>query len=338
MATAAARQSQRGDSAFKEQRWELYKLLSDPTRLRLLALASVEELAVSELAELLREGQPKVSRHASALRDAALLSARKHGTWVLLRLSPEAENDPVVVDALAMGLELCQADGSLARVPEVVAGRDQDTREFFARGGRALPAGPPEELSAYLRALAPLIAPRDLAVDAGTGDGALLEVLAPMFDRVIALDRSEAQLDLARQRATRRQFRNVRFVCGEIDGAEVRRAMGKRAGADVVFAARVLHHAPVPAKAFAALRDLARPADGGRPGGAVFVVDYLSHRDEALRAQQADLWLGFEPEELMTMADAAGLCEVQHGRLPKTWCGDGPDRNVGWQWLAGRRR
>jgi len=321
-----------------QQRWELYRLLSDPTRLRLLALASTEELAVSELAELVRQGQPKVSRHATALREAALLSARKQGTWVLLRLTPNAADDPVVADALATGLELCHADGTLERVENVVAGRDADTREFFARGGRALPPSPPTEVGAYLRALAPLIAPRRLAVDAGTGDGALLEVLAPLFDQVIALDRSQAQLELAKQRAARRQFRNVKFVCGEIGGPEVRKALGKGCLADAVFAARVLHHAPLPAKAVTALVALARRSGKNKPGGAVFIVDYMSHRDEALRAQQADLWLGFEPDELITMAEEAGLCDIERARLPKAWCGEGPDRHVGWQWLAGRRR
>ena len=318
------------------ERWELYKLLSDPTRLKLLALTSAAELAVSELADLLGQGQPKVSRHASALRDASLLSARKHGTWVLLSLAPEAGDDPVVADALASGLELCRNDGSLERVSEVIAGRDKETREFFARGGRELSAGPPAELGAYLHALSPLLTARDLAIDAGTGDGALLEVLAPLFDNVIALDRSSAQLDLAKQRAARRQFRNVKFVCGEIDGKEINKAMKSHGappsgGADVVFAARVLHHAPVPANAVRSLAALCKV------GGCVFIVDYLSHKDEALRAQQADLWLGFEPKELVEMAEQAGLCEITRGSLPKAWCGEGPDRNVGWQWLAGRR-
>src|SRR3954463_2919183 len=77
-------------------RWELYRLLADPVRPRLLALVSVEELGVGELAELLREAQPKISRHASALRDAGLLSARRQGTWTLLRLASGAADDPVV--------------------------------------------------------------------------------------------------------------------------------------------------------------------------------------------------------------------------------------------------
>ena len=71
--------------------------------------------------------------------------------------------------------------------------------------------------------------------------------------------------------------------------------------------------------------------------GAVIVVDYETHRDDALREQQADLWLGFEPAELAAMARDAGLVGVDHGRLPKHWNGDGPDRHLDWHWLAGRR-
>jgi ArsR family transcriptional regulator len=321
-------------------RWELYRLLADPTRLKLLALAQHEELAVSEMAELLRSGEPKISRHAAALRDAGLLVGRKQGTWLLLRVAPHAaEQDAVIADAIAAGTRLCGADGTLERVPEVIAARDVATREFFARGGTAPRSGPPEELGAYLRALGTLVWPRRLCIDAGTGDGALLEVLAPVFEQVIALDRSDAQLDLARERATKRQLRNVRFVRGEIDGPEVKRAThGKNGrGADALFAARVLHHAPVPARALGALVSLVRPAQNGTPGGAVIIIDYEAHRDEALRQRQADLWLGFETDELVSMAEHAGLTDIEHGRIPRAWRGAGPDSDVNWQWLAGRR-
>ncbi len=329
-------------SSAQAERWELYRLLSDPTRLRVLALAATEELAVSELAELLREGQPKVSRHASLLRDAGLLSGRKHGTWHLLRLAAHARKDAVVADAVDTGLSLCVADGTLERVADVVEARDAATREYFARGGRAARSGPPEELAAYLRALSPLIEHRELVVDAGTGDGALLEVLAPVFDQVVALDRSSAQLELARQRAASRNFRNVRFVCGELDGPEIKKALKQRLrsarGADVVIASRVLHHAPVPHKAMQALVSLARPPQKRADGGWVFVIDYEPHGDESMREQEADLWPGFARAELEELAERAGLSDRTHGRIPSSWCGEGPDRHVGWHWIAGRRR
>src|SRR3954467_6342723 len=119
-----------------DARWQLYRLLSDPFRLRLLALAGAEELALGELAELLAESQPNVSRHAAPLRQAGLLAERKQGTRTLVRLPAEALSDAVVRDAVAAGRKLCEDDGSLDRVAAILRGRDEKTREFFAKASR----------------------------------------------------------------------------------------------------------------------------------------------------------------------------------------------------------
>lgn len=313
-------------------RWELYRLLADPVRPRLLALAATEELGVGELSELLREGQPKISRHASALRDAGLLSARKQGTWTLLRLSPGAAEDAVVADAVRAGTAACEADGTMERIGFVIAARDAATREFFARGGKPLRAGPPFEMGSYLAAIAPLLPHRALAVDVGTGDGSLLEVLSPLFDEVIGIDRSEAQMALAEERVRRRDLNNVKLWLGEFDGPDLRDRITALGGGDVVFAARVLHHAPKPENAMVALRQLARKGTG-----AVCVIDYEAHDDQALCEQEADLWQGFEPTTLRALAESAELSDITIRRLPRAWQGDGPDRNLAWQLLVGRR-
>lgn len=325
------------------ERWELYRLLSDPVRIRLLALAAAEELAVGELSEVLGEGQPKISRHAAALRDAGLLSARKQGTWTWLRLSPHASKDPVVADAIQSGTALCQSDGIFDKMDAVMRARDSATREFFALRGKQAKAGAPSEFAAYLAALAPLIPFRHLAVDAGTGDGALLELLAPIFEKVIALDRSEAQLELAAERAKRRGFSNIEFVRGEVDGPEILKALRAQdargaEGADAVFAARMLHHAAAPAKAVRALSALIRPPSHKNPiGGILCILDYEAHEDQALREKQADLWLGFEPADLRRYAENAGLVDIELQALPPAWRGDGPDRHLAWQLLIARR-
>jgi len=315
----------------RSRRWELYRLLSEPIRLRLLALASAEELAIGELAELLEEGQPTVSRHAKALRAAGLLTMRKQGRWAFLRLTDGVASDPVVGDALVAGRALCEDDGSLGRVPRVVAARDAAAREFFARPqGADDPPRLPQELPAYLSALAPLISPRRLAVDAGTGDGALLDVLAPIFERVIAIDRAEPQLERARRRVAARGYDHVELVAAELEDPALIERVHAHGGADAVFASRVLHHAPKPADALSALAALARP------GGAVAVIDYEAHVDERLREQQADLWLGFEPGELSALAGRAGLVEPNVCQIPSARCGQGPDGHLDWQVLVAR--
>lgn len=310
-------------------RWELYRVLAEPVRLRLLALTAEEELAIGELAVLLAESQPNISRHVAPLKAAGLVLARKQGTRALVRIAEAASADPVVADALASGRALCESDGSLARIAEVLRERDRVAREFFAQAPASAAGAvePADATRAYVAALARLLPSRQLAVDAGTGDGGLLDVLAPAFERVVAVDRSEAQLERARARVAAHGYANVRLLKSELGAAELREHVGE--GADVVFASRLLHHAPRPVDLVEQLARLARP------GAAIVVIDYERHDDESMR-DEADLWLGFEPAELVGFAAAAGLEAIEVVRLPSAWCGRGRDAHLPWQVLIAR--
>ena len=315
-----------------DNRWELYRVLAEPMRLRLLALGAEEELSIGELAELLGESQPNVSRHLAPLRRLGLLAERRQGTRVLVRLAEATRRDAVVADALVAGRTLCESDGALERIAQLIKRRDAAAREFFARDAMAAdPASGSDELGAYLRAIAPLLARTHLAVDVGTGEGRLLEVLAPLFHRVIAVDREPAQLERARRRAQLRSFDNVELLAGELDSPQLRERVAACGFADAVFASRVLHHAPRPAEAVAGLADLARE------GGAVIILDYAAHDDESMRDEQADLWLGFTAEELGRLARTAGLTGVQVSPVPAAFRGSGPDRHLTWQVFSARR-
>jgi SAM-dependent methyltransferase len=181
-------------------------------------------------------------------------------------------------------------------------------------------------------ALAPLIARRGLALDVGTGDGGLLDVLAPVFHRVIGVDRSVTQLAVARERVKARGYDNVHLYEGELTDPALREMCGPggvgAAGADAVFGVRLLHHAPRPADVVAQLATLVRP------GGHLVVLDYARHDDETMR-DQADLWLGFEPSELARFADAAGLGKPHVARVlaPRS----GPDAHLPWQVLVAEK-
>ena len=168
-------------------------------------------------------------------------------------------------------------------------------------------------------------------MDAGTGGGFVLDVLAPLFDQVIAVDREPVQLERARQRAKLRGYAHVELVCDAYDGEELQRAVREKGGADLVFASRVLHHAPKPSVALAALSALLKP------GGALVVLDYEAHEDEALREQQADLWLGFSADELKEFARRAELVDASVRSIPRERCGSGADSSVAWHCMVARR-
>jgi DNA-binding transcriptional ArsR family regulator len=317
-------------AAAESPRWELYRLLGEPRRLRLLGLTSEDELSIGELAELTREAQPNVSKHLKLLREAGLVAVRRQGTHAFARLSPDLGGDPVLADAVRSGRELCTRDGSLARISEVIRARDEDARAFFERPADETSSTALANWSAYLTALRTLVPHRGLAVDVGTGDGALAELLAPLFDRVLAVDRSEEQLKAAERRLSSRQYDHVELIQAEYDDAIVVSRVRELGGADAVFAVRLLHHAPKPERVVSLLASLVKP------GGQIVVIDYCAHDDERMRQRRADLWLGFERDELLGFARSAGLIDPEVFAIPASRYGPGPDAHLQWQVLAAR--
>ncbi|MGC4091402.1 MAG: metalloregulator ArsR/SmtB family transcription factor [Polyangiaceae bacterium] len=170
----------------KATRWQLFRLLGEPSRLRLLAAAAHEELSLGELSTLLEEALPNVSRHASALRQAGLLVERRAGTRTFLRALRSQPPDALVEEALAAGTELCNTEGLLARIPELL-------RQRNARPARALASTADSSHDAavdvppYLSALREIVRGRELAVDVCPAAGQWLGVLAALFERVLAL-------------------------------------------------------------------------------------------------------------------------------------------------------
>lgn len=289
-------------------RADLFRLLGDEDRLRLLALCDADELTVGELALLLRESQPQVTRKSQPLRDAGLLRERRDGTRILLRT--ESQRDPVVAAALEAGRTLCLAEGQLARVPAIVAEREETSRKLFAEAKPGPDSGPAagdeqgvQALLPLASLLGPLLPGHALAVDVGTGEGALLPLLSPIYDRVMAVDRSAARLARAAERIRALGLPNVRLREAAVDDTDLAREVAGAGGADLVTLVRVLHHVARPQDVVASAQRLLRP------GGHLVIVDHLPHDDEGLR-EHGHVWLGFEPAKLGQLLREAGLTEV----------------------------
>lgn len=315
---------------------ELFRLLGDEDRLRLLALCAADELTVGELAELTQDSQPQVSRKCQPLRAAGLLHGRREGTRTLLSTPATAETgvEPAVFEAaLREGRRLCLQEGSLARVPQVVAAREEVSRRFFEAlpAGEAAPAPGADLPHAFAGVVAPLLPGRALAVDVGAGEGTFLPLLSPLYERVFALDRSRARLARCAARVAALGLPNVRQLEGSVDDAAVMDEIQRRGGADLVLVARVLHHAARPAEMVAACARLLRR------GGHLVVLDYAPHDDEAMRTAQADVWLGFPPEQLTGLLVQAGLTDVQLSPFAGPLPASEPDAHLIWQLASGRR-
>lgn len=72
---------------------DLFKALSDETRLRVVALLSHGELCVCHIESALAISQPNASRQLAILRAAGLVEARRDGSWIHYRLATQEHPD-----------------------------------------------------------------------------------------------------------------------------------------------------------------------------------------------------------------------------------------------------
>src|SRR5215475_1213914 len=96
----------------------LFSALADPTRLRLLNLMAGREVCVCYFVEILKQGQPKISRHLAYLRNAGIVSARREGKWMHYSIQrPDDAAAKSILDAVLASLaEKPEMQADLARL------------------------------------------------------------------------------------------------------------------------------------------------------------------------------------------------------------------------------
>jgi ArsR family transcriptional regulator len=282
-----------------------FQALADPTRLRIVALLRRMELSVGELAQVLGQSQPRVSRHLKILADAGVLERRKEGSWVFLALAGPDRVEPMF--ALIDGWSDAQTHAlfatDAARTDAVRAERAEAANRYFAGHAdvwdqiRSLHVAESEVERAVDRALGHR--PLGRLVDIGTGTGRMIELFGPRASEAIGIDRSSEMLRLARVKL---ESAGILSSLRQGDMYALPLADGS---ADSIIIHQVLHYAHSPAAAVAeAARVLA-------PGGTLLVVDFAAHEREELRDTDAHVRLGFEDEVMAGWFSSAGL-QIDH--------------------------
>jgi ArsR family transcriptional regulator len=284
----------------------LFRLLGDDARLRILRLLDAEQLNVSELTSILGIAQSGVSRHLGLLKEAGLVEERKDGGFTFFRLSPSLQSGgngfgpvwPLLRAQFDAAAQTSEGRADAARLEEVRRVRKENFDEHGAESERGQIV-PGRSWAAWARALGHLLPELEIA-DLGCGEGYLTIEASRFAKRVIAVDRSGAVLDRARESAKRRGIRNVDWKRGEIEDLPI-----QDASVDVALLSQALHHAGDPAKALAeAVRIV-------RPGGRVLLLELRRHEEHWVTERLGDKWLGFEDDELKTLLEAAGLSGVK---------------------------
>jgi ubiquinone/menaquinone biosynthesis C-methylase UbiE len=273
------------------------KLISDPSRLRLLLLLEREELSVAELQEILAMGQSRISTHLSQLKGAGLVEDRKQGKNSLYRL-----RDRQLVDLLhSAAKEIPEAKTDARALQLVLEKRRDKVRGYFDElagkfGRNYVPGRSWKGLAEMLLQLMPPMVIADL----GAGEGTFSQLLAQRAERVIAVDNSAKMVEFGAKLARENGIANLEYRLGDLESPPI-----EDATIDLAFFSQSLHHALHPDRAVsAAARTL-------KPGGRIVILDLKKHSFEQARDLYADTWLGFSEVELRGFLEAAGFTAVQ---------------------------
>ncbi len=115
----------------------LFAALADPTRLRLLNLMAGREVCVCYFVEILKQSQPKISRHRAYLRNAGIVAARREGKWMHYSIQRPADNAAAsILDAVFVSLrEDKEMQADLSRLSRACC----EPQRFVALEGVPLP-------------------------------------------------------------------------------------------------------------------------------------------------------------------------------------------------------
>jgi ArsR family transcriptional regulator len=281
------------------------RLVSDPSRSRIVLLLEQEELSVAELQEILGMGQSTLSTHLAQLKQAGIVEDRRMGKNILYRLRGHGDGDRVLSEQFMAVLrqaaaQLPEAAEDMDALRLIRRKRRDRVRAYFdelaGRFGRQyVPGRSWKGLAETLLALMPPLVIADL----GAGEGTVAQLLARRAQAVIAVDNSEKMVAFGSELARKHGVRNLEYRLGDLEAVPI-----EDRTVDVAFFSQSLHHAQHPGQAVAeAFRIL-------KPRGRIIVLDLVKHSCEEARELYADLWLGFTEVDVQRLLRLAGFKNV----------------------------
>ena len=279
------------------------RALSDPTRLRIVALLEKDELSVNGLQEVTRMGQSRISTHLGLLQDSGLVQSRREGKRTFYRLTPESDGAAREFIQLAIrgAREMPEHDGDQINLKRILARRREQAQVYFNQvaGRFDRVYGPGRSWQAFghllLRILPPLV-----VADLGSGEGLLSELLARRCKRVIAVDNSEKIVAFGAAKARKNGLKNLEFKLGDLQNPPI-----EPESVDLAILSQALHHAEEPGKAIrGALRIL-------KPGGQILILDLARHNFQRANELYGDQWPGFAESDLHRWLEEAGFRRIE---------------------------
>ena len=283
--------------------WETLKILADVTRLRIINLLAGEELAVTELQEILGMGQSRISSQLALLRQAGLVIDRREGKRAFYSLADSIDpaTRSLVEAARAAVVASPEAAGDQTNLELVLNRRRQVAEQYFNTiagrlGKNYCPGRSWESIGHFLLRLFPQITVADL----GAGEGMISQLMARRAAKVWCIDNSPRMVEVGTELATRNGLANLEYKLGDLEQVPL-----PDQSVDLALLSQALHHARRPQ---AAVKEAWRIL---KPGGQVVVIDLKEHTFEKARELYADEWLGFTESGLHGFLKKAGFQHVE---------------------------
>lgn len=286
--------------------WDILKVISDPTRVRLLALLMREELAVAELQDILGMAQSRISSQLALLRQAGLVEDRREGKKSFYSFIAHAgQADPAQAALIRAACDAAAKDPALVEDREnldraLLRRRQQSEAYFNLIAGKLGKNHCPGRSWEAIGHLALRLVPAITIADLGAGEGLISQLLARRAERVWCIDNSPRMVEVGTELAARNNLANLSYKLGDIEDVPL-----PEASVDLAILSQALHHAQHPQRAVnEAWRIL-------RPGGRLLVLDLKAHTFEKARELYSDIWLGFQENVLHGFLKKAGFQQVE---------------------------
>lgn len=279
------------------------RALSDPTRLRIMALLQKDELSVNELQEITGMGQSRISTHLGLLQEAELVQSRREGKRTFYKFNDQPDETAREFTSLAVrgAQELADYASDSHNLKRILEKRtDRDKLYFNQIAGRFDRSyGPGRSWEAFGQMLLRILPPLIIA-DLGSGEGLLSELLARRAKKVIAVDNSEKIIAFAAAKAKKNGLKNLEFRLGDLSDPPL-----EPQSVDLVILSQALHHAKDPAATLLSLHKVVKP------GGHIMILDLQQHQFQNARELYGDRWLGFTEGELHLWLQSAGFKQIE---------------------------
>ena len=274
------------------------KMISDPTRLRILLLLGDESLSVAELQQILGMGQSRISTQLSQLKKEGLVADQRSGKNNIYSAQIPLALGKIISEA---GSELTEREKDRSSLRHILRKRKDQVRAYFdelaGKFGREYVPG--RSWKGLAEAMLKILN-YDTVADLGAGEGTLSQLIAQRAKKVIAVDNSEKMVKFGQNLAKENGLPNLEYRLGDIESPPI-----DDSSVDLAILSQALHHAEHPSKALSEAHRILKP------GGRLIVLDLLQHTFEKARELYFDTWLGFPEAELAEMITSAGFSEVE---------------------------